>query len=552
VQENGIGLNGARADAEEQIDESLPTRRRRQPIGRSTMPLFTRRADAAAGDGAAEAAANVEAVTAIVVALRDSASVPEAVATALDLVRQRFGWVYGSYWRVDPAERVLRFVQESGDAGPEFREVTRSATFREGTGLAGRAWRARDLVAVADLGRLTDCVRAPVAQRVGIRSGVCLPIVEDGAVTGTMDFFAAETLDLSPARLGTLRAIGVLVSQTLERMGAAVRQAKAAEDTRAVTDLLRTVTAATTREEAVRRALATIRDGFGWDYGSYWAIDPADRALHFVLESGSAGREFRAVTLAASFREGVGLSGRAWKSRDLYFVEDLADMTDCVRAPAARRAGVQSGVCLPILVGGEVVGTMDFFATRTLVLAPGRAAALRSAAFLLGQALERFAATERLAEAGRQLLESITEVERNVLSATAVAADGQRLAAQANDEVAGLGDSSSRIGEVVTVIRGIADQTNLLALNATIEAARAGDAGRGFAVVANEVKELATETARATTDVHGRVTAIQEQVERVVTALAAISSLVEGINETQQVIGGVLTEQSAVTRELLA
>ena len=516
------------------------------------MLQFGRRTSApATHDAVAEASADVAAVTAVVGALADAPTTPEAVARALALVRERFGWAYASYWRVDTADRALHFVQESGDAGAEFREVTLAASFREGVGLAGRAWKARDLVFVADLGQLGDCVRAPAAQRVGVRSGICFPLLEDGEVTGTMDFFATETLSPSPQRLDALRAIAKLVSQAIERVGAAARQAKAAEDTRTVSELLREITSATNREAAMSRALDTIRDGFDWTYGSYWAVDQADRALHFVTESGTAGQEFREVTLAASFREGVGLSGRAWKARDLVFVEDLAEMTDCVRAPAARRAGVKSGVCLPIVVGGQVVGTMDFFATRTLVLAPGRQDALRSAAFLLGQALERFEAAERLERAGRELLESITEVERNVLSATGVASDGRRLTDEANHEVAGLGESSSDIGKVVKTIRGIADQTNLLALNATIEAARAGEAGRGFAVVANEVKELAAETARATTDVDAKVSAIQQQVERVVAALAAISTAVESINETQTVISGVLTEQSAVTRAIL-
>ncbi len=257
------------------------------------------------------------------------------------------------------------------------------------------------------------------------------------------------------------------------------------------------------------------------------------------------------MTLRASFAEGVGLSGRAWRARDLVFVPDIGEVTDCVRAPAAQRVGVKSGVCLPIVVSGQVVGTMDFFVTSSITLSDGRKEALRNTAFLLGQALERFTASERLERAGRELIESISEVERNVLAASSVATEGQRLTADANREVAGLGESSADIGKVVKVIRGIADQTNLLALNATIEAARAGEAGRGFAVVANEVKELAGETARATTDVDAKVSAIQQQVDGVVRALAEISTVVERINETQNVIGGVLTQQSAVTKAIL-
>jgi methyl-accepting chemotaxis protein len=118
--------------------------------------------------------------------------------------------------------------------------------------------------------------------------------------------------------------------------------------------------------------------------------------------------------------------------------------------------------------------------------------------------------------------------------------------------VAHLTGSSEEIGKVVKVITGIAEQTNLLALNATIEAPRAGEAGKGFAVVANEVKELAQETARATGEVSAQVDAIQADARAVVAALADIERIVGRINETQGVIGGVLTEQSAVTRDILA
>mgnify|MGYP000574927826 FL=1 len=53
--------------------------------------------------------------------------------------------------------------------------------------------------------------------------------------------------------------------------------------------------------------------------------------------------------------EGVGLAGRTWQSRQLTFERDLGTVTDCVRAPAARDAGVKSGVAFPIVVEGDVV-----------------------------------------------------------------------------------------------------------------------------------------------------------------------------------------------------
>ena len=72
-------------------------------------------------------------------------------------------------------------------------------------------------------------------------------------------------------------------------------------------------------------------------------------------------------------------------------------------------------------------------------------------------------------------------------------------------DISGLGDASDNIGEIVRSIRRIADQTNLLALNAAVEAARAGTHGRSFAVVASEVRTLAQNINRATSEIEQKV-----------------------------------------------
>jgi GAF domain-containing protein len=501
----------------------------------------------------ADARRDTAAVMAVIDALGKARDVDQAVRAVLDAIRAEFGWAYGSYWVLDAGAKVLRFAVESGDAGPEFRQVTLAASFAEGVGLSGRAWRAKDLVFVPDIGQLSDCVRAPVAVRAGVRSGVCFPLIEDGHVVATMDFFTTDILEPSQQRLDTLRMVGRLVSQSLAQFTVAVRQQAAARDASAVTTVLRAVSSASSSAQAARTALDTIRSEFGWAYGSYWKVDPRDDALHFVVESGSASEVFRRVTEQASFTEGVGLAGKAWRKRDLLFVRDLGEMTDCVRAPAAQRAGVKSGVALPLIVHGHVVGTMDFFTTDTLAELPdSRATALRDAVYLVAEAMRRIEDAGRISAAGKELVTSIEEAERNVITATNVATEAQTMTADANASVQRLAESSTKIGDVVKVITAIAEQTNLLALNATIEAARAGELGKGFAVVAGEVKELAQSTARATDDVGTLVTAIQADAGTVVQALAGIGQIVDRINETQTMISGVLTEQAAVTRDIVS
>jgi len=122
---------------------------------------------------------------------------------------------------------------------------------------------------------------------------------------------------------------------------------------------------------------------------------------------------------------------------------------------------------------------------------------------------------------------------------------------RATDEVVKqLSGAAQRVGDIVKLISDIAAQTNLLALNATIEAARAGEAGKGFAVVAQEVKSLATQTAKATDEIGAQIAAIQGSTGATVAAIGRISARIEEINLISASIASAVEEQSAATQEI--
>jgi methyl-accepting chemotaxis protein len=155
-----------------------------------------------------------------------------------------------------------------------------------------------------------------------------------------------------------------------------------------------------------------------------------------------------------------------------------------------------------------------------------------------------------VASSSEEMAASIREIAASANEAAVVAAEAVMTAEITNSTVAKLGDSSAEIGEVIKVITSIAEQTNLLALNATIEAARAGEAGKGFAVVANEVKELAKQTAKATEEIGGKITAIQTDAHAATGAISRISEVIGKINEIQGTIATAVEEQTSTTNEV--
>ena len=155
-----------------------------------------------------------------------------------------------------------------------------------------------------------------------------------------------------------------------------------------------------------------------------------------------------------------------------------------------------------------------------------------------------------VAAAAEQMQVSIREISKNATDSAHVAKNAVRVAQVTNETVKKLGESSKEIGNVVKVITSIAQQTNLLALNATIEAARAGEAGKGFAVVANEVKELAKQTARATTEIGQKIDAIQGDTKGAVQAIEEIGEIINKINAISESIAAAVEEQTVTTNEI--
>ncbi|WP_417836347.1 methyl-accepting chemotaxis protein [Thalassospira tepidiphila] len=155
-----------------------------------------------------------------------------------------------------------------------------------------------------------------------------------------------------------------------------------------------------------------------------------------------------------------------------------------------------------------------------------------------------------VAASSEELSASITEISRQANHSSEVAANVSNKATSTRETVDGLVEASARIGDVIALINDIAAQTNLLALNATIEAARAGEAGKGFAVVANEVKNLASQTSRATQEISEQIESIQNATKLSSTAINEITDIVGELNESASAIAAAVEEQGAATQEI--
>jgi methyl-accepting chemotaxis protein len=160
------------------------------------------------------------------------------------------------------------------------------------------------------------------------------------------------------------------------------------------------------------------------------------------------------------------------------------------------------------------------------------------------------ASVQTVTLAAEQLSASIGEINHQVAESTRMSDEAVIEVRHADTTVSILSEAATQIGDVVKLIHDIASQTNLLALNATIEAARAGEAGKGFAVVASEVKNLASQTGRATEEIAKKIATVQSVSTETVSAIRSIGKTIEKNCEIAGAISTAIRQQTSATSKI--
>ena len=570
-----------------------------------------RRRSAATGGGKQallEANANTNAILRVVEALQKAATVEQAIRSALDAVRQSFGWAYGSYWSLDSAASTLRFAFESGSVNEEFRQATQSAQFREGEGLSGRAWQRRGLFFVKDLRELADCCRAPIARRAGVKGGVCFPIQVDGRVVGTMDFFALEALDPSEQRLDALRSVGALVSAAVARSEQQARAAiRSAMVENAPTNIIMAdrdfnityVNPATRRNlRAVASLLPVPIDRIVGSSLDVFHENPAyqrgilsdpknlphraniqlgDQTLDLLISPihDQSGQYIGPMVTWENITERLELERRT-KELMAETQRNEAALRDKVEQLLATvDAAAHGDLTRPVTVSGEdavgqlaagldgMIGSLKDLLTRIVEavdqVSEGAAQVSSSSQQLAEGASESASSLEETSGA----LEEMTSMVRanadnanqaNTLSVQArgAADDGGKIMGRLEETMSGITQASEQISRIIKVIEEIAFQTNLLALNAAVEAARAGEHGRGFAVVAEEVRNLAQRSAQAAKEtgelIANSVSRARQGADVTAEATRSLSAIAENIGKVADLIADIHTASNEQRR----
>ncbi len=437
-------------------------------------------------DELAESRANTRAVIQVITAVGEKNTPGTVIKATLDAVKAAFGYDYGACWMIDVALQHTTFAMESGSLGPAYDRVNQQTHYKKGQGLTGKTWAAADVIFIPVLRVVPNSALVDAACAAGVTSAIAFPFIVEGDVHGVFFFFSYHRIAPSQDRLDALRNIGRLVGQAFRRMLDLQHETENRKALQQSAEEILTVVEAAHRGDLTRTISSAGQD----------AIGQVARGLEKFF-----------ANLRQSIR-GIIQNAQALNTA----AEELNHLSLRMRERSEDTANTAAGVTV--------------------------------------ESKEVSANLESVEAGSRQMLASINDIVKSANQASADVQSAVQSATEARKEIAKLASSSSDIGGTIKVIETIARQTRLLALNASIEAARAGNAGLGFTVVANEVKQLASGTADATSRILDKIEAIQQNTAGAVESIGQIAVIIERIHQMSGSIENTVEAQAETTHKI--
>jgi methyl-accepting chemotaxis protein len=555
-----------------------------------------------------ESRMNTQVIVQVLSAVNRAKSVPELMKAALDAVRSVFEWAYGSYWTIDSSDNTLRFALDSGNVSDEFRQASRDSRFHEGMGLSGRAWRNRDFFFTPDIGTMTDCPRAPLAKRLGVKSGMCFPIIVNGAVIGTMDFFTTYVFEPTQERQEVMRTVASIISSGVAKFETARIQSMLDQapinvifaDHEFKIRYLNPTSIKTLQkldkylpirpEQMLGQSIDIFHKNP--DHQRRLISDPRRLPHQANIQVGPETLSLLVSPILDQERKPVGamltweiITDRIRMEKE---IKENNDRQQQLAEEEKRRGEELRGKVDAILevvqmvadgdfsrevpdLGDDAVGQMGLALNQamtsirqtleqvkevanSLVIAAQELASasteISSGAQEQASSLEETASSlEEMTATIRQNSDSAQQARQFAEGSREVAEKGGSVVSSAVEAMNEINRSSKKISDIIITIDEIAFQTNLLALNAAVEAARAGEQGRGFAVVAAEVRNLAQRSAGAAKEIKGL---IQDSVRKVETGSDLVNQSGLTLNEivtSVKRVTDIVAEIASASRE---
>jgi len=291
-----------------------------------------------------------------------------AAAPILEAIGVALGWDVGAFWRVDPAEEVLRCVdvwQAGGVSVPGFEQATRARTFQQGIGLPGRAWATGEPIWIPDVIVDENFPRASAAREEGIHGAFAFPILLGDQAMGVLEFFSREIREADQELLWAIAATGSHIGQFIQRREAEaeleeiLRRERAARDEatafsarlqgfQKITDV---VVAQHSTDKLLTHLLDAARAALQTDTATVLLLSPDRRNL--VVRAVSGDEEEAKGQIRVPY--GQGIAGQVAASRTPRIVDDVPHAHPY---SGFLRRKVKSMMLAPLEVGERVIGVM--------------------------------------------------------------------------------------------------------------------------------------------------------------------------------------------------